>query len=195
MTECQFVGSFYALDQLPRDPRPQVAIAGRSNVGKSSLLNRLVGRKKIAKVSSTPGKTRALNFFLIDQRYYFVDLPGYGYAKVPIDVRKEWGKLMEAYLEKSRELAGLILLIDVRRDPTPEDVQMLEWLAARKLPAMIALTKVDKVKRGERAAKLRQLQDNLGVGIVPCSSVTGEGKSELLAAINELVTRKPGKQK
>lgn len=189
MTECQFVGSFYALDQIPRSPRPQVAIAGRSNVGKSSLLNRLVGRKKIAKVSSTPGKTRALNFFLIDQRYYFVDLPGYGYAKVPDHVRESWGKLIEAYLENSRELAGLILLIDARRDPTAQDVQMLEWLAERELPAMIALTKVDKVKRSQRAAKIQQLQNDLGVGVIPCSAVTGEGKNELLDAINELVTR------
>jgi len=189
MIDCQFVGSFYALEQLPRDRRPQIAVAGRSNVGKSSLLNRLVGRKKIAKVSATPGKTRALNFFLIDQRYYFVDLPGYGFAKVPVPVRESWGKLIESYLEQSAHLAGLILLIDIRRDPTAEDMQMLEWLAARELPALIALTKVDKVKRGERAKRVQKLKAELSVDVVPCSATTGEGKVDLLGAVDDLVNR------
>jgi len=187
ITDCTFVGSFFAMDQIPRDRLPQIAFAGRSNVGKSSLLNRVVGRKKMAKVSSTPGKTRSLNFFLINRNYYLVDLPGYGYAKVSRTVRESWGKLVEGYLEKGPDLIGLVLLLDSRRDPTDEDRQLLGWLAARKLPAIVALTKTDKIKRDAVNRKVRQVQDELGLAAIPFSVVSGVGKNELLGTITDLV--------
>ncbi|MBD3331476.1 YihA family ribosome biogenesis GTP-binding protein [candidate division GN15 bacterium] len=187
ITECTFSGSVYSLSQLPRDKRPQIAFAGRSNVGKSSLLNRLVGRKKMAKVSSTPGKTRSLNFFLINRRFYFVDLPGYGYAKVARKVRESWGELVEKYLETSPDLIGLVLLLDCRRDPTPEDLQLLDWLADRQIPALVAITKVDKISRNHIAKKEQQVEQELGLAAIPFSALKGTGKNELLNTVFNLV--------
>lgn len=183
----EFVGSFHTLDQVPSDKRPHVAFAGRSNVGKSSLLNRLVGRRKMAKVSNTPGKTRSLNFFLIDDRYYFVDLPGYGYARVSKELRQSWGRMIEAYLNECRNLVGLVLLLDSRRDPTDEDYQLLEWLAARKIPALIAVTKTDKLSRSKAAQKVAATERAFGAPALPFSAVTGEGKKELIGSIHSLV--------
>jgi GTP-binding protein len=187
ITECTFSGSVYSLSQLPRDKRPQIAFAGRSNVGKSSLLNRLVGRKKMAKVSSTPGKTRSLNFFLINRRFYFVDLPGYGYAKVARKVRESWGELVEKYLETSPDLIGLVLLLDCRRDPTPEDLQLLDWLTDRQIPALVAITKVDKISRNHIAKKEQQVEQELGLAAIPFSALKGTGKNELLNTVFNLV--------
>jgi GTP-binding protein len=187
---CRFVGSFYSLDRLPRDRRPHVAFAGRSNVGKSTLLNRLVGQKNLAKVSSTPGKTQSLNFFLVDERFYYVDLPGYGFARVPRAVREAWARLMEEYLVTSENLAGMVFLLDCRREPTPEDRQLIEWLRARELPTVVVITKVDKVSRDKAKRKAIAVEKQLGVSTVPFSSVTGEGKKELQAAIHHLVAQR-----
>ncbi len=187
ISSCEFVGSFYTLDQLPRSRRPQIALAGRSNVGKSSLLNRLVGRKNIAKVSTTPGKTRALNFFTVNDTYHLVDLPGYGFAKISKSIREEWGKMIETYLNEGRDLIGLVLLLDCRRDPTPEDHQLLEWLAARQIPTLIAVTKTDKITRDKTNRKVAQVEREFGVPAIPISSVTGAGKSDLIGAIHTLV--------
>jgi len=183
----RFAGSFFEINQIPSDNRPQVAFAGRSNVGKSSLLNRLVGRKKMAKVSSTPGKTRSLNYFLINDRFYFVDLPGYGYAKVSKTVRKSWGELIENYLTGSELLIGLILLLDCRREPTPEDHELLGWLADRRLPAMVVVTKADKLNQDKIKRKVVRVEKELGVSALAFSSVTGEGKADLIGSIHELV--------
>jgi GTP-binding protein len=184
---CTFVGSFYALAQLPKDDLPCIALAGRSNVGKSSLLNRLVGQKNMAKVSSTPGKTRALNFFLVNDTFYLVDLPGYGYAQVSKTIKATWGELIEQFLVKAEHLAGLVLLIDSRRDPTDEDMQMLAWLAQRKLACMTVVTKSDKVNRDQLGRKVRQVELSLGVPALPFSALSGDGRKELSAAIAELV--------
>lgn len=184
---CKFVGSFYALAQLPKDDLPCIALAGRSNVGKSSLLNRLVGQKNMAKVSSTPGKTRALNFFLVNDKFYLVDLPGYGYAQVSKTIKATWGELIEQFLVKAEHLAGLVLLIDSRRDPTDEDIQMLAWLAQRKLVCMTVVTKSDKVNRDQLGRKVRQVELSLGVPALPFSALSGDGRKELSAAIAELV--------
>jgi GTP-binding protein len=185
----RFVGSFFSMDQLPRDGRPEIAVAGRSNVGKSSLLNRLLGSRKLAKVSSTPGKTRSLNYFLANDRFYFVDLPGYGYARVPLAVKEQWGKLMEAYLTGSENLVGLLLLLDSRRDPTPEDFQLIDWLAERELPVLVALTKADKLTRDKINRKVKQTENGLGTSVIPCSATTGQGKTDLVQAIRELIER------
>jgi GTP-binding protein len=187
INSCSFVGSFFELKQLPKDRMPQIAFAGRSNVGKSSLLNRVVGQKKMAKVSGTPGKTRSLNFFLVNENYYMVDLPGYGYAKVSKVMRNEWGRLIEDYLSKSEELVGLVLLIDCRRDPTEQDIQLLGWLRERNIPALISVTKTDKFTRDKTNRKVAEIEKKLGVSTIPFSSVTGTGKKELIGAIQSLI--------
>jgi len=175
------------MDQLPRDRRPQIAVAGRSNVGKSSLLNRVIGQKKLAKVSSTPGRTRSLNFFQIDNQYYLVDLPGYGYAKVSKSLRAEWGELIEEFLVTSPDLIGLVLLLDCRRDPTKEDIELIQWLAERQLPVLIAVTKSDKLNRDKQNKKLHQVETELGAAALAFSAVTGQGKDALLHSIRDLV--------
>jgi GTP-binding protein len=172
---------------IPRDRLPEVAIAGRSNVGKSSLLNKLVGSRKLAKVSQTPGKTRALNYFIVDDRFYLVDLPGYGYAKVSKKMKEAWGELIESYLTRSESLIGLVLLLDARRDPTPEDLQLLDWLQARQLPAMLVLTKADKLTRNQLNQKLASAEQELGLPAIASSTKSGQGKRELARAVMELV--------
>jgi len=185
--EASFVGSFFAMEQLPRDGLPQVAVAGRSNVGKSSLLNQIVGQRKLAKVSSTPGRTRSLNFFRIDNRFYLVDLPGYGYAKASQSLREQWSKLIEQYLTSAEHLIGLVLLLDSRREPTEQDEQLMAWLAERQLPVMVAVTKADKLSREKVIRKVRGLEQDLGVGAIAFSTVTGIGRKELLTSIRQLV--------
>jgi GTP-binding protein len=184
---CTFVGSFFQLSQLPTNEIPIVALAGRSNVGKSSLLNTLVGQKNMAKVSSTPGKTRSLNFFLVNEKFYLVDLPGYGYAQVSKSIKATWGELIEQFLLKGKNLAGLALLIDSRRDATPEDLQMLDWLSQRTIPCLGVVTKADKVNRDQLARKVKQIETELGVSAMPFSALTKAGRNELAAAILTLV--------
>ena len=185
--DCEFVGSFQSVSTLPKDKFPQVAVAGRSNVGKSSLLNELTGRKKLAKVSKTPGKTRSLNLFLINSAFHLVDLPGYGYAKISLAIKKSWRPMIADYLENSQTLAGLVLLIDVRREPGTEDMEMIQWLAKRGLPVIVAVTKCDKVGRDATNRKVRELEKTLGVSAIAVSVISGIGKQELQKAIESLV--------
>jgi GTP-binding protein len=187
IVSCEFAGSFFTSDQFREDSRPQIAFAGRSNVGKSTLLNSLVGRKRLAKVSTTPGKTRSVNFFLVNDRFYFVDLPGYGYAKVGKKVRESWRQLIETYLTGSRHLIGLILLLDCRRDLTEEDTQLVAWLADRGLPVLAVVTKSDKLSRDKVNRKEKEIQSRLGVAAIAFSALTGDGKKELLSSIRNLV--------
>lgn len=187
--DCQFIGSFYKYAQLPKDNRPQVAFAGRSNVGKSSLLNKLTGRKKLAKVSNTPGKTRALNFFLVEDRFYFVDLPGYGYARVSKTERADWARLIEEYFEKCDRLAGLIVLLDCRREITEDDARLLDWLAQKELPGLVIVTKADKLTRDKLNRKVRQVETETGLPAIPFSTITGAGKKEIQSAVLELVRK------
>ncbi|MGH8015819.1 MAG: ribosome biogenesis GTP-binding protein YihA/YsxC [Candidatus Zixiibacteriota bacterium] len=184
---CRFIGSFYSQDQIPDDSHPQIAFSGRSNVGKSSLLNKLVGQKKMAKVSVTPGKTRALNFFSVNESFYFVDLPGYGYAKVSKEESQSWGKLVENYLTQADRLIGLVLLLDSRREPTAEDLTLAEWLEKRRLPVLIALTKCDKLSKSQLADRVRTTEKIFEVEVVPFSTVSGIGKRELWSAITALI--------
>lgn len=192
---CEFVGSFFDSSKLPRDRRAQVAFAGRSNVGKSTLLNTLVGHKKAAKVSSTPGKTRSLNFFLINNRYYFVDLPGYGYARVSREMRRSWQRLIEEYLDTSDRLAGLVLLMDCRREITDEDQQLAQWLADRSLPVLAVVTKADKLNRDKINRKVREVESALGADAIAFSAVSGLGKHELLRSIQNLVVESSNQEK
>jgi GTP-binding protein len=182
-----FVGSYFALDQLPKDGLPQIAVAGRSNVGKSSLLNQIVSQKKLAKVSSTPGRTRSLNFFKIDDRFYLVDLPGYGYAKVSKVLREQWGQLIEDYLIKGENLIGMVLLLDSRRDPSAQDMELVAWLSERRLPVLVAVTKADKLSRDGQLRKVRQTEEELGASALAFSAVNGTGKNELMASVRQLV--------
>ena len=171
---------------------PQVAFSGRSNVGKSSLINVLLGRtrSKIAHVSQTPGKTRTLNFFDVNGDFFLVDLPGYGYAKVPESVRDSWRRLMEWYLGESGMVAGVVHLVDARHPPTRDDRQMVAYLASLRLPTLVALTKMDKLKRSQRRPALERAREALEVEaeqLVPFSAKTGEGRGELLAALADLI--------
>ncbi len=171
---------------------PQVAFSGRSNVGKSSLINTLLRRtrSKIARVSSTPGKTQAINFFLVNERFFLVDLPGYGYARVSQATRDAWSELIEWYLGESGHVDGLVHLVDARREPTDQDLQMMGYLAAVGLPVLVVLTKMDKLKSRERAKAIARTARELQIGedqIVPFSSKTGEGREPLLEALESLL--------
>jgi GTP-binding protein len=169
---------------------PEVAFSGRSNVGKSSLINRLTRRKALARVSNTPGRTREIHFFQINTQFTLVDLPGYGYAKISKTRKAEWRPLIEGYLRTSDELRGVVQLLDVRHDPTDDDYQMLDFLAEIGAPTIFAATKVDKLRKREREERLRALAEQTGAGVdqlIPFSAETGEGRDELAAAIVELV--------
>ena len=174
----------------PESSLPEIAFAGRSNVGKSSLLNRLVHRKKLARVSNTPGRTREVNFFKVNDRFILVDLPGYGYARISKERRAEWRPLIEGYLRSSAELRGIVQLLDARHDPTPDDARMLDFLGEVGVPTLIALTKVDKLKPGERKTVAVRRAADLGLDVdqvIPFSAVTGEGRDELAEAIEALL--------
>ena len=157
--QAEFVKSATAPAHYPDGDLPEVAFVGRSNVGKSSLLNSLVGRKKLAHISSTPGKTRHINFYLIDRVYHFVDLPGYGYAKVSKTEREAWRKSIESYLTGRSQLRLVVSLIDIRHEPTRLDRDLIEWLDQLGLPFIIVLTKSDKVKSGEIATRLKEVNE------------------------------------
>ena len=171
---------------------PQVAFSGRSNVGKSSLINTLLRRtrSKIAHVSSTPGKTRALNFYRVNDEFLLVDLPGYGYAEVPEAVRESWTKLIEWYLGESGLVRGVVHLVDARHRPTQHDHRMVEYLAEIGVPTLVVLTKTDKLKKREREQSIARTLGALDLDesqLVPFSSKTGEGREALLEALGELV--------
>ncbi|MDH3271631.1 MAG: ribosome biogenesis GTP-binding protein YihA/YsxC [Gemmatimonadota bacterium] len=171
---------------------PQIAFSGRSNVGKSSLINTLLRRtrNKIAHVSATPGKTQALNFYSVNDEFFLVDLPGYGFARVPVAIRDSWARLIEWYLGESGAVQGVVHLVDARHEPTEHDLTMVSYLAKLGLPTLVVLTKIDKLKRSERAESIRRAREALALDeaqLLPFSSKTGEGRNELLAALEELV--------
>ena len=186
VTLAEFVTSAARPSQVPPPSLPEVAFAGRSNVGKSSLINTLVMRKRLVKTSSTPGKTRMLNFFAVNGRYGFVDLPGYGYARAPKGKRVEWGSLVEDYLKKRPTLRAVVLIMDLRHEPFPTDHQMVEWLAHQKLPAILVATKADKLGRSRRMEQRKRMAEALKVEpdrIVLFSAKSRLGRPELWRAI------------
>ena len=177
-------------DDHPSPPLPEIAFVGRSNVGKSSLLNVLCRNRRLARVSRTPGKTQTINYFEVGGTCYFVDLPGYGYAAVPDAVRAAWGPMIEGYLERSSRLAGVVALIDGRHDPTALDRKMVAWLAERGIPTLVALTKADRVPRGRRRPRIDATAEALGLDpeqIVWFSSHTGEGRDAVFSAVDSLL--------
>jgi GTP-binding protein len=181
--------------ERPREWYPQVAVAGRSNVGKSSLLNWLFQRR-LAKVAKAPGKTRTLNFFLVNSSFYVVDLPGYGYAKVAKQLRDEWGQELGRYLLDEQRVAGVVTLIDIRHGPTPLDLDLQKMLSAAARDRVVVLTKADKLSRGQRANTQREVQRQLGLATPPLavSVNAAEGRRELLGEIESLVTAWRGRQ-
>jgi len=187
----QPAGSFRTPAEEFPDDLAQVAFTGRSNVGKSSLINRLLGRKKLAPTSSTPGKTRKIQFININGHFYLVDLPGYGYAKLPLKVKELWRRNVDHYLENSRNLRGVVFLVDIRREMSELDLQMLLYLAQRKIPLLLALTKTDKLSRSQRSKRVKSLFAALGGSVaenqvIVTSARTGEGCAELLDAVQSL---------
>ncbi len=186
--EVSFRKSALKPSDRPQEFFPHVAVAGRSNVGKSSLLNWLL-RQNMAKVAKAPGKTRMLNFFLVNRSFFLVDLPGYGYAKVGRALQEEWGRELGNYLATEERLAGVITLVDIRHGPTDLDLGLQEMLLATGKERLVVLTKADKVNRGKRAGMQFQVQKELGLARPPAvvSVKTGEGRKELLESIDELV--------
>lgn len=175
----------YVTGQLPRYDRPQIALAGRSNVGKSSLINALAGRKKLARVSAQPGKTRSVNFYrVLPQDYYLVDLPGYGYARASHEERRQWAKTLEAYIGGDRHIRALALLLDCRLSPQRLDLDLADFAASRALPIVPVLTKVDKCTQREREARRREWLERLGTAPIVTSAARRQGMEKLWLAFD-----------
>lgn len=175
------IGAADAAD-TPSDGLPDIAFSGRSNVGKSSLINRLVQRRKLAQTSSTPGKTRQLNYYLVNRRFYLVDLPGYGFVRGGKTLRSELGRLTDSYLNNREELKAVIQLIDIRRGPGELDLMMAHWLNSHRIPCLVAFAKVDKLSRSQRNRQLQQVADGghlAGTSFVSFSAVSGEGRDDI----------------
>ena len=188
----EFAGSLFDAGAPVPGDLPQVAFSGRSNVGKSSLINVLLRRtrKKLARVSATPGKTQSLNFYLVNDQFFLVDLPGFGFAKVASRVRQSWKALVEDYLVGEPKLRGVVHLVDARHDPTNTDLEMVEFLATRGLPTLVVLTKMDKLKRMAREGTVATAVERLNIDedqVLGFSSKTGEGRDELLTALENLI--------
>jgi GTP-binding protein len=176
----------------PESSLPEVAFAGRSNVGKSSLLNTLVRRKSFARVSRTPGRTREINFFRVNNTFVLVDLPGYGYARISKTKKAEWRPMIESYLRRTSQLRGIVLLLDIRREPSEDDRAMLDFLAELGVPTIVALTKADKLTKADARAKVAGVSRMLALEpdqVIQFSTQTGEGRMELLEAIAQLVEK------
>ena len=180
---------------LPVHEQPEFAFAGKSNVGKSSLINALMNRKSLARTSSQPGKTQTINFYKINGDLYFVDLPGYGYAKVSVEVKAKWGKMIERYLKKSRALRCVFLLVDIRHAPSDNDRTMYEWVLHNGFRPVVIATKLDKLKRSQVAGQLKVLPEGLGMQaedvLIPFSAETKQGRDQIWQLMEELLSGEP----
>jgi GTP-binding protein len=203
ITTAEFLQGVADLHQLPKNELHEVLFIGRSNVGKSSLLNKMCNRKSLARSSSTPGKTREINYYIINNDFYFVDLPGYGYAKVPEQMRAGWKRLIEDFLKRGRPIALAMQLIDSRQEPTPLDLMMMDWLEYYEIPYLLILTKSDKLPVSKLSRQLEGYRSHFGLqltggccrGIVPFSIVTSDGKSELLRLIDAHLNQSQSQKK
>ena len=186
-----FLKSAFRESHYPPPDKPEVAFAGRSNVGKSSLINVLVKRKGVARTSSKPGRTQAINFFCLEKRLYLVDLPGYGFARVPLNVKKSWGKMVETYLRKRSNLKAVVVILDIRRDPTAGDLDLLNWLNHYRINSILVLTKADKLSRQQSNAKAKQIAGQLkevsSDRTIVFSAKTREGREEIWDEINRVI--------
>lgn len=191
ITSARFVKSALNPDDFPKGGYPEVVFAGRSNVGKSSLLNTLMGQRGLAKTSKTPGKTRTINFFAVNERFYFVDLPGYGFAKVPKGMKAAWGRMLTGYLNHRDPLRLAIHLIDARHPPTRNDFELLDLLTQAQRPTLLVATKWDKLKQRERATSVRTIRKAFELEedalVLPVSSETGEGIKDLRGVIADVL--------
>lgn len=174
--------------QYPNTDLPEIAFAGRSNVGKSSLINKLLNRKKLARVSAQPGKTATINFYDIDKKVIFVDLPGYGFAKVSKQEKEKWGKMIEEYLNEREQLIQVVLLVDMRHKPTKDDVMMFEWIVESGFEPVVIATKKDKVRPSQREDSLNIIKDTLGIGdVIAFSSEKGDGVGEVWTLFKQMI--------
>ena len=177
--------------KIPDNQMPEIAFAGKSNVGKSSLINALMNRKSLARTSSQPGKTQTINFYNINDELYFVDLPGYGYAKVSQQEKEKWGKMIEKYLHRSKVLQAVLLLVDIRHEPSANDKQMYEWIMANGYHPIVIATKLDKINRSQIAKQVKIVKQGLGVDkdtiVIPFSAETKQGREEIYDLIDQLI--------
>lgn len=187
----EFIISAVSPKQYPAGDLPEIALAGRSNVGKSSFINRMVNRKSLARTSQKPGKTQTLNYYLINDAFYFVDVPGYGFAQVSKLERASWGKMIETYLLERKQLKCVIQIVDIRHEPTADDRMMMDFLKYYQLPTIVIATKADKISRGKWNKHLKQIRDGLqlekGTPLIPFSAKTGEGKEEAWQVIRRYI--------
>jgi len=190
-SNAEFYKSVYKFEECPELRQPEVAFSGRSNVGKSSLINRICRQKKLARTSNTPGRTQSLNYYNIDDKFYLVDLPGYGFANVPQKVKEEWGELIDSYLQYRENLVGIVQIIDARHKPTKDDKMMVDWLKASGLSFLIAATKVDKISNNKRAKQKKLIFKELKLSrednFVFFSAETGEGSKTVYSYLEDLV--------
>jgi len=177
--------------KLPENKLPEAAFAGKSNVGKSSLINALMNRKSLARTSSQPGKTQTINFYNVNNLFYLVDLPGYGYANASVDVKKKWGKMVENYLHKTRRLQRVFLLIDIRHEPSENDHMMYDWILKNGYQPIIIATKLDKIKRSQIPGQIKLIRTSLhveeGTRIIPFSAQTKQGREEIYGILEEIL--------
>ncbi|MFP7477987.1 ribosome biogenesis GTP-binding protein YihA/YsxC [Terribacillus halophilus] len=191
VTEAEIVISAVSKKQYPETHMPEIALAGRSNVGKSSFINKMINRKNLVRTSQKPGKTQTLNFYKINDRFHFVDVPGYGYAKVSKKERNAWGKMLEEYFTERENLKAVVLLVDIRHEPTKDDVTMYDFLKHYELPVVVVATKLDKIPKGKRVQHIKRAADKLQLEqediILPFSSETGEGKEEAWGVLKQFL--------
>lgn len=177
--------------KIPENQMPEIAFAGKSNVGKSSLINALMNRKSLARTSAQPGKTQTINFYNINNALYFVDLPGYGYAKVSLEAKEKWGKMVEKYLRKSKQLKAVFLLIDIRHEPSANDRQMYQWILSNGYQPIIIATKMDKLNRSQLQKHVKMVREGLDVAkdtiVIPFSAVSKQGRDEIYALIDDMM--------
>jgi len=187
----EFIISAVSKKQYPQEGLPEIALAGRSNVGKSSLINKVINRKNLARTSGKPGKTQTLNFYLINGNFHFVDLPGYGFAKVAASIKEQWSKFIEEYLSQRDVLKGVIHIIDIRHIPTNDDIIMYDWLQHFGIPTLVAVTKGDKISRGQYPKHLKEIKERMKLPkdqpIVVFSAVSGEGVAEIQSWVDERI--------